>query len=380
MNSKGMNFSMSEVKKNKKSVEESSEKTLNNEKNVKTKKANTSNTGKNSNSSMKKSKADNKTSKTNATNKTTVATKTRIKNSEKASEIKLDTDVDKLAKSKLNDNKKQNDTEKTTKKEPKTSNKKAEVNKSKSSKENGNNRIRSKTGINKKNESNDKKQEKSLNEKKVVNKKNNSKETNKNPYKKSDDKTDENKKKEKSKIGNQQIEDKEIDNKGIDIDESKYDTVSLKEIRDAIENKVNESQKQSLVKKILINIGIAITMILYLILIIMGSKNIETIVLEKDIKIISLSILAIGIFVLEMAYKKDNNEMAINSLEILVFGASSLCLVYVIKLHFDNLINIITYIGGIVASYFILKLMILAITNVRKYKKDNSDIKEIIKK
>lgn len=371
---------MSEVEKNKKSIVESSEKTLNNEKNVKTKKSNTSNTGKNSNSSMKKSKDNNKTSKINATNRTTVATKTRIKNSEKASEIKLDTDVDKLAKSKLNDNKKQNDTEKTTKKEPKTSNKKAEVNKSKSSKENGNNRTRSKTGINKKNESNDKKQEKSLNEKKVVNKKNNSKETNKNPYKKSDDKTDENKKKEKSKIGNQQIEDKEIDNKGIDIDESKYDTVSLKEIRDAIENKVNESQKQSLVKKILINIGIAITMILYLILIIMGSKNIETIVLEKDIKIISLSILAIGIFVLEMAYKKDNNEMAINSLEILVFGASSLCLVYVIKLHFDNLINIITYIGGIVASYFILKLMILAITNVRKYKKDNSDIKEIIKK
>lgn len=339
---------MSEVKKNKKSIAESSEKTLNNEKNV--------------------------------TNKTTVATKTRIKNSEKVSEIKSDANVDKLAKSKLNDNKKQNDTEKNTKKEPKTSNKKAEVSKSKSSKENVNNRNRSKTGINKKNESNDKKQEKSLNEKKVVNKKNNSKETNKNPYKKSDDKTDENKKKEKSKIGNQQIEDKEIDNKIIDIDESKYDTVSLKEIRKAIENKVNERQKQSLVKKILINIGIAITMILYLILIIMGSKNIETIVLEKDIKIISLSILAIGIFVLEMAYKKDNNEMAINSLEILVFGTSSLCLVYAIKLHFDNLINIITYIGGIVAGYFILKLIILGITNVRKYRKDNSDIKEIIKK
>lgn len=163
-------------------------------------------------------------------------------------------------------------------------------------------------------------------------------------------------------------------------DENKYNTVSLKEIKDVLGVKVNESQKKSMVKEILTNIFIAIIMVTYLIIVIMGSSNIDIEIFEKDIKVMTLSILAIGIFILEMSYKKDNIKVAMYGIEVLIFGASNLCLIYVIKLYLNNLINIITYMGIGVAVYYILKSVFIAIGNTRKYKKDNNDIKEIVKK
>lgn len=168
--------------------------------------------------------------------------------------------------------------------------------------------------------------------------------------------------------------------------ESKFDTVSLKEIREALQNKVNDNQKQKVVKKVLINIGFAMAMIVYLIVVALATKNIELSVLEKDLKIITLGILVLGIGVLERAYKKDNSQMAINAVEILVFGAINLCMMYAIKINFVKLgdfkdvVNGITFIGSVVAGYYILKSIIISVKNVRKFKKENNDIKEIIKK
>ena len=168
--------------------------------------------------------------------------------------------------------------------------------------------------------------------------------------------------------------------------ESKFDTVSLKEIREALQNKVNDNQKQKVVKKVLINIGFAMAMIVYLIVVVLATKNIELSILERDLKIITLGILVLGIGVLERAYKKDNSQMAINAVEILVFGAINLCMMYAIKINFVKLgdfkdvVNGITFIGSVVAGYYILKSIIISVKNVRKFKKENNDIKEIIKK
>lgn len=182
------------------------------------------------------------------------------------------------------------------------------------------------------------------------------------------------------------VKDEKTETNNLPAPESKFDTVSLKEIREALQNKVNDNQKQKVVKKVLINIGFAITMIVYLIIVALATKNIELSVLEKDLKIITLGILVSGLGVLERAYKKDNTQMAINAVEILVFGAINLCMIYAIKINFIKLgdfkdtINNITYIGSAVAVYYIIKSIIIAIKNVKKYKKENNDIKEIIKK
>ncbi len=206
-----------------------------------------------------------------------------------------------------------------------------------------------------------------------------------------------------SKIAKNEFVEDVLDDKDIDIDEnqniqddfenevveksknkysnkSKDNTVTLKQIKEVLGNKVNKDQKKSIIKDIFVNIFIAVIMIIYLVLLIMGSFNIDSEIYEQDIKVITLSILAIGIFILELSYKKDSTKIIIHGIEVLVFGASNLCLIYVMKLYFDNLTNIIKYIGTGVIGYYVLKTIICTIRNVRKYKKDNNDIREIVGK
>ena len=162
--------------------------------------------------------------------------------------------------------------------------------------------------------------------------------------------------------------------------ESKYDTISLKEIREALGNRVEKSQRSIVIKEALINIGIAVIMIIHLGLLVAGSKNIEISVFEKDMKIITLFIALIGIIVLEVSYKKDKIKLALNAVEILVFGAANLCLIYVGKLYMGEFLNFSLYVGAALIGYYIIKIISVSIVNVRKYKKENNDIKEIVKR
>ena len=131
------------------------------------------------------------------------------------------------------------------------------------------------------------------------------------------------------KIENQEVSEKEKISKEDFFDkESKYDTISLKEIREALGNKVDAKQRKSVIKDVVISIGIGVLMILYLLLIIMGSKNIDAQLLEKDLKIMTLGILGLGIVILEISYKKDKSKIALYGVETLIFGAANLSLIY----------------------------------------------------
>ena len=197
--------------------------------------------------------------------------------------------------------------------------------------------------------------------------------------------------KEKEDVINDKVKNEEIiaensiiedvdDKENVIEDESKYGTISLKEIREAIENKVDNKQKKSVIKEILINCGIAIIMVLHLIIIMMGCKNITPETLDKDMKIITLFVLLIGIIMLEISYKKDNFKIAMHGIEVLVFGATNLCLIYIAKLYYGNLIKVLSYIGIGVAGYYIFKSIIISITSIKRFKKDNNDIKDIVHK
>ncbi len=165
-----------------------------------------------------------------------------------------------------------------------------------------------------------------------------------------------------------------------DGDRSKFDTVSIEEIREKLETRVNANQKRNTIKEALMNIGIAIVMVMYLIIVVMGSKNIGLITLEKDLKILTLSILFIGIIIFEMSYKKDNVKLSINGLEVVIFGMTNLVLMYNIKVSLNSLMSIASYISIGIGGYYLIKVIVLSKININRYRKDNSDIKEIIKK
>lgn len=161
---------------------------------------------------------------------------------------------------------------------------------------------------------------------------------------------------------------------------AKESVINLKDIKEALKNKVDNTQKKSLIKELLINFASMFLMVFHLFVLYMGSKNIELNILINDMKIITLCILALGIGTLEFSYKKDEFRIALRGLEVLVFGASNLCLVYVAKLYFTEVPNFLKYIGVVIIAYYIVKITLTAIFSIRKYKKDNNDIKDIVKK
>ena len=160
-----------------------------------------------------------------------------------------------------------------------------------------------------------------------------------------------------------------------------------KSVIDKIEKEINEKTKlpnevkEKIKKEVFTNIAVASVIILYLIFIILGSvgsvKNVRAI----DLNIFSIIFLGMTIFLFEVAYRKDDGKLAIYGIESLIVAIFTLFLPYIIfelnKTDKKYYLMASIYI----ASYYILKSIVIAIKTKNKYMNSNiSDIKEIVKK
>lgn len=132
--------------------------------------------------------------------------------------------------------------------------------------------------------------------------------------------------------------------------------------------------------KIYLNILKAIIVITYFLIINLAYENISVEYMEVVIKIFSMTFLSICIYIFERAYKKDDGDLVIQGIEILVLSAYTLTTIHVtnkFNFGFKNYSLVSSYIYAI---YFILKSIIIY-TKGRKELVDNfSDIREIVKK
>ncbi len=154
-----------------------------------------------------------------------------------------------------------------------------------------------------------------------------------------------------------------------------------------IEKEINEKTKlpnevkEKIKKEVFINIAVASVIILYLIFIVLGSvgsiKNVRAI----DLNIFSIIFLGTAITIFEVAYRKDDGKLAIYGIESLVVAIFTLFLPYIIfelnKTDKKYYLMASIYI----ASYYILKSIIISAKTRSKYMNSNiSDVKEIVKK
>lgn len=132
--------------------------------------------------------------------------------------------------------------------------------------------------------------------------------------------------------------------------------------------------------KIYLNILKAIIFITYFLIINLAYENVSVEYMEIGIKIFSMIFLFISIYIFERAYKKDDGDLAIQGIEILVLSAYTLTTKHItnkFNFGFKNYSLVASYIYAI---YFILKSIIIY-TKGRKELVDNlSDIREIVKK
>lgn len=160
----------------------------------------------------------------------------------------------------------------------------------------------------------------------------------------------------------------------------KKETVA--KIEDEIKQKTNlpNDIKEKIRKSIFTNMLIAIVVISYFIFLILGStgniKNIHTI----NFNIFSIILLGIAIALFEFAYKKDSGNFTMYGIEALIVALITLFLPYVIFEISEERKKYYLLVSSYIGIYYIIKCIFISLNTKRIYLKEQSDIKDIVKK
>ena len=147
-----------------------------------------------------------------------------------------------------------------------------------------------------------------------------------------------------------------------------------------IHKKIPKEISQEIIKKIFINILTAVGIMLYFIILNMAYSAIKQERLVNDIEVFSGIFLIIGIVILEIAYKKDNGNIAITGIEFLIISLHSLSIMHMITLFKYDFRLYLLVSSYIFAIYYVLKSIIIYTKERKDYLESLSDIPEIVKK
>lgn len=145
-----------------------------------------------------------------------------------------------------------------------------------------------------------------------------------------------------------------------------------KDTQEKIDNKVN-------IKKKILNIVNCLAIIAYLVVFYFIYIYYDLNIFELFFKISSFTLLIISIIVFEIAYKKDDESIGKNGIEILVVAIYSLLAKYLFKVFNINIQDYIKIGICFAILYYILKTVIIYTQENKKKLEELSDIKEIVK-
>ena len=108
-------------------------------------------------------------------------------------------------------------------------------------------------------------------------------------------------------------------------------------------------------KKIYLNILKAILVVIYFLTLNLVSEKISALYLERGIEICTMIFLFLAIFIFELAYKKDDDDLVVQGIEVLVLSAYTLTSQYITKRFNFNFKIYFLASSYIIAIYFIVK-------------------------
>ena len=154
--------------------------------------------------------------------------------------------------------------------------------------------------------------------------------------------------------------------------------IKFEEIKNIFKKKkkIPKEELKKINKPVFHNILVAIVVMIYFIFLILGFLNIEGNVYQTDLKVFSICILFLAIFLLEKAYKEDSGRIAIFGIEMIVIAIITLGLIYVKLMLSSHYINIVLIILYIVLIYYVIKSIVIYNKGKKKY--FIKDVKEMI--
>lgn len=143
------------------------------------------------------------------------------------------------------------------------------------------------------------------------------------------------------------------------------------------ERKLDKETKTVIYKKTLKNFLFAIGILVLFITLRFMALNLDKTINVLVYKILSVILLAATIILFEVAYKKDDDALAITSIEMLFLSITLLLAPYILIIRK----NVFTSMMGVYFTiYYIIKNLIIYRTQKNKYLQEKNDITQIIKK
>lgn len=144
--------------------------------------------------------------------------------------------------------------------------------------------------------------------------------------------------------------------------------------------KIPKEVKEKINSKAFKNIAIAAIIIVYLAALHFGMINISTDMYITDLKVFSIILLVATIFIFEYGYKKDDGEIWIHGVEVMIIAIFSLYLVYLYSIFYAKYGMLILSAGITILIYYAIKIIITQRRIEKEYIRGLTDIGEIIKK
>ena len=218
--------------------------------------------------------------------------------------------------------------------------------------------------------------EEAKNSKKVSNTK-----SNENKKAKGDNKKNStNKEKNQTTKESKEIRKTETKNKLV-VKDNKINERELEKIEEEIKKQtvVPEERMKKIYLRVFENIMYAIVILIYFILLCIGSKSIQKEVFFTDLKVFSIFTIVTTICMMEYAYKNDSARYAVHSIELLAVSVITLFSLYFYTQYSNKFVGILTSIALIFGIYYVGKSIIDYIKRKRQALKKTSDIRKIAK-
>lgn len=144
--------------------------------------------------------------------------------------------------------------------------------------------------------------------------------------------------------------------------------------------KIPKDVKEKIYAKIFKEIGIAILIFLYFLLLNLGYVKLEKEVFNEDLHNFAGILIVSTVIVFEIAYKKDCGEIALHGVELLVLSVITLFMPYIYFYRGITLKFLYSFSSMYIAIYYAIKSLVVYEREIKKYKDSLSDVKEIVEK
>ncbi len=144
--------------------------------------------------------------------------------------------------------------------------------------------------------------------------------------------------------------------------------------------KKTKEVNEEYMKEIYLNILKAIVIVLYFFILNLAYENVRREYLDIAIKGFTMTFLFISIYIFEKAYKKDDGKIAMQGIEVLLLATYTLTTEHIINKFEFNFKSYSLVASYLLATYFILKCIIIYTKGRKEIESERSDVREIVKK